>query len=126
MSYKKLDKDSFLKQIVRYGYFAEQFPDCFSSDDFASHLDLLSKTVAATKAEAGKSKKNTTIPTTLSVYKNDIYGKMLSLPNPEAFLRLAKYMQAHWKEILQFAYSRNSHGNQPVFTTIERSDIIKA
>lgn len=108
MSHKKLDNDYFLEQIVRYGYFAEQFPDCFSSDDFASHLGVLSKTVAATKAEAGKSRKNTTVPTTLSMYKNDISRRMLSLPNPEAFLRLAKYMQAHWEEVLQFAYSRNS------------------
>lgn len=108
MSHKRLDKDNFLEQIVRYGYFAEQFPDCFSSDAFAAHLGVLSKTVAATKAEAGKSRKNTTTPTTLSMYKNDISRRMLSLPNPEAFLRLAKYMQAHWEEVLQFAYSRNS------------------
>lgn len=70
MSHKRLDKDNFLEQIVRYGYFAEQFPDCFSSDAFAAHLGVLSKTVAATKAEAGKSRKNTTTPTTLSMYKN--------------------------------------------------------
>ena len=108
MSHKGLDKDNFLDQIVRYGYFAEQFPDCFSSDDFAAHLPELSKAVSATKAEAGKSRKNTTAPTTLSMYKNDISRRMLSLPNPEAFLRLAKYMQAHWEEILQCAYSRNS------------------
>ena len=77
MSHKKLDKDNFLEQIVRYGYFAEQFPDCFSSDDFASHLGVLSKTVAATKAEAGKSRKNTTVPTTLSMYKNDIRNALV-------------------------------------------------
>ena len=74
MSHKRLDKDNFLEQIVRYGYFAEQFPDCFSSDAFAAHLGVLSKTVAATKAEAGKSRKNTTTPTTLSMYKNGGYA----------------------------------------------------
>ncbi len=105
---KELKKENFLEQITRYGYFAEQFPDCFSSDELADHLPEILPIVAATKGEASKSRKNTTSPTTLSMYKNDISRRMLSLPNPEAFLRLAKYMQIHWKEIEVFAQSKHS------------------
>lgn len=108
MPAQRLDKDNFLEQIVRYGFFAEQFPNCFSSDLLADNLDLISNTVSASKGQMAKSKKNSTAPTTLSIYKNDISRRILSLPNPEAFLRLCKYMQVHWEEIVGFADSKHS------------------
>ena len=80
--YKKLDGKNFIDQITRYGYFAEQFPDCFSSESFADNLNNLLPLISLRKAQ-----KNTTAPTTLSTYKNDISRRVLSVSNPEAFLR---------------------------------------
>lgn len=108
MNIKRLDKDNFLDQIVRYGFFAEQFPSCFSSDAFADNLEYISESVLASKSQAKYGNKNSTAPSTLSIYKNDVSRRTLSLPNPEAFLRLCKYMQAHWDEIVVFAESKQS------------------
>jgi len=37
----KLKNTTVVEQIARFGYFAEQFPDCFSSEQFAYYLDAL-------------------------------------------------------------------------------------
>lgn len=108
MGTKKLDKKNFLFQISQYGFFTEQFPECFNSGSFAKALDELIPLVASSKGQAKKGNKNTTSPTTLSTYKNDISRRVLSVPNPEAFLRLAKFIQEHWNDINEYAYSSNS------------------
>ncbi|MBR5545183.1 MAG: RNA-directed DNA polymerase [Clostridia bacterium] len=108
MGIKKLDKKNFIFQISQYGFFTEQFPECFNSASFARALDELIPLVASSKGQAKKGNRNTTSPTTLSTYKNDISRRVLSVPNPEAFLRLAKFMQEHWNEINEYAYSSNS------------------
>ena len=104
----RLTKKSFLEQVVRYGYFAEQFPNCFSTDLFLAHIPELLPLVSVSKTQKKKSVKNTTSPTTLSMYKNDISRRVLSVPNPEAFLRLAKYISENWAKVRQFASSKNS------------------
>ena len=106
--YKKLDSKNFIDQITRYGFFAEQFPDCFSSETFANNLPDLLPLISIGKAQKEKSKKNTTAPTTLSTYKNDISRRVLSVSNPEAFLRLSKYIKDNWKDILEVTASPNS------------------
>ena len=58
MNIKRLDKDNFLDQIVRYGFFAEQFPSCFSSDAFADNLEYISESVLASKSQAKYGNKN--------------------------------------------------------------------
>lgn len=108
MSQIRLTKKNFLEQVVQYGYFAEQFPNCFSTDLFLAHLPELLALVSVSKTQRKKSDKNTTSPTTLSMYKNDISRRVLSVPNPEAFLRLAKYISENWSKVCQFALSKNS------------------
>ncbi len=103
----KLDKSNFIEQISEYGYFAEQFPACFSSKKFVEHLDVLLLLAPCTKSQAKKAS-NATLPTTLSMRKDDISRRVLSLPNPKAFLRLAKLMQENWNDIQEYAESRNS------------------
>ncbi len=105
--YKKLDGKNFIDQITRYGYFAEQFPDCFSSESFANNLNKLLPLISLRKAQ-----KNTTAPTTLSTYKNDISRRVLSVSNPEAFLRLSKYMRDNWDEIVNA--SKSTHSLSPI------------
>ena len=108
MSYIRLTKKNVLQQVVQYGYFAEQFPNCFSTDLFLSHLSDLLPLVSVSKTQKKKSDKNATSPATLSMYKNDISRRVLSVPNPESFLRLAKYISENWTKVLQFASSKNS------------------
>ena len=105
--YKKLEGKSFIDQVARYGYFAEQFPDCFTSEVFADKLPELLPLISVGKAQKTKSK-NTTAPTNLSTYKNDISRRILSVSNPEAFLRLSKYMRDNWEQILRVSKSTNS------------------
>ena len=105
--HKKLDGKNFIDQITRYGYFAEQFPECFSSESFADNLNNLLPLISLRKAQ-----KNSTAPITLSTYKNDISRRVLSVSNPEAFLRLSKYMRDNWDEILNA--SRSIHSLSPI------------
>ena len=65
--YKKLEGKSFIDQVARYGYFAEQFPDCFTSEIFADKLPELLPLISVGKAQKTKNK-NTTAPTNLSTY----------------------------------------------------------
>lgn len=103
----KLSRENFIAQVVEHGYFAEQFPTCFSSKIFARKLNNLLRCISCSGKKIKKEDK-TTLPTTLSSYKNDISRRILSLPNPKAFLRLAVLMQENWDEIQEFAESPNS------------------
>ena len=104
---KKLTGDGFINQVSRYGYFAEQFPDCFSSTTFADSIQELLPLINIGKSQKSK-KANTTAPTNLSTYKNDISRRTLSVPNPEAFLRISKYIGENWDDILAVSKSINS------------------
>lgn len=108
MEQTRLTKRNFLEQVVQYGYFAEQFPNCFSTDLLLAHIAELLPLISISKGQKKNSTKNTTSPTTLSMYKNDISRRVLSVPNPEAFLRLAKYMNENWAKVCQVTLSKNS------------------
>ncbi len=103
----KLKSENFIEQIAEYGYFTEQFPSCFSSKVFASKINELLPFAPCTKSQAKKTS-NATLPATLSMRKDDISRRILSLPNPKAFLRLAKLMQENWEDIQNYAESKNS------------------
>ncbi|WP_159633247.1 RNA-directed DNA polymerase [Erysipelothrix anatis] len=107
LSVPKLDKDNFISQIVEFGFFAEQFPLCFSSSLFSIEVTRLLPLVSCSKAQA-KKMKNVTQPSTLSTRKDDITRRVLSLPNPKAFLRVAKYMQENWDNLQEYAESDKS------------------
>ena len=101
----KLNKDNFIQQIVEFGYFTEQFPSCFSSKLFSSKLNELLPLSPCTKKQIEHSSKNANLPTALSMRKNNISRRILSLPNPKSFLRLAKLMQENWNNIQSYAES---------------------
>jgi len=96
----KLDEKNFIKQVLQHGYIAEQIPTCFDATSFAYHANALLPLISIDKKG--------TLPTTLSTYKNDISRRVLSLPNPEAFLRVVKLMADNWNEIKSAAESQNS------------------
>lgn len=108
---KKISQHSFVKDVVQYGYFAEQFPDCFSTEKLCSELDVLLPLVSLGKNVFKSGNKYSTSPTTLSMFKNDISRRTLSVPNPESFLRLAKYMETNWDFIKRCCKSKNSLSN---------------
>lgn len=99
MNLIELNGDNFLEQITKYGYFSESIPKCFSTEDFSIHSkEMLS-------ALSGKCVSQ---PTKLSIYKNDVSRRVLSIPNPESFLKLCGYMKEEWENIKRFAESENS------------------
>lgn len=103
----KLSSSNFMSQVVEYGLFAEQFPSCFSSKKLAKKLDILLPLISCADNRIKKEDK-TTLPTTLSSYKNDISRRILSLPNPKSFLRVVVLMKENWEQIQEFADSPNS------------------
>ena len=108
MSTIRLIAHNAAEQIVQYGFFAEQFPACFSSRKLAEKLSTFLPLVDCRPSEAGKGGKHTTSPTNISTYKNDISRRILSVPNPESFLRVVKLYSENWKRIVTFAESENS------------------
>lgn len=93
----RLDDKNFFTQIIRFGMFAEQFPVCFNSNLFAGKINVLINNVSCSKRQVIT--KNSTEPTILSTRKDEITRRILSLPNPEAYLRLAKFMNENWNDI---------------------------
>lgn len=108
MSQVRLLKSELAYQMSRYGYFAEQFPDCFSSKSFSENVDELLTLAPCSRNKTRASNKHSTSPSTLSMYKNDISRRVLSVPNPEAFLRLTNFMQQHWSQIKYSSKSKHS------------------
>lgn len=99
---------NFEKQVVEYGFFAEQIPACFSSKQFSKKLSVLLPLVDCKYKQVKNAKNNTTAPTVISTYKNDISRRILSVPNPEAFLRTVKLYSENWNRIIALANSNNS------------------
>lgn len=108
MSTIRLTGKNAAEQIARYGFFAEQLPPCFSSKGLAENLGSLFAMVDCTRKAAQASRKHTTAPTDISTYKNDISRRILSAPNPEAFLRVVKLYSDNWEKIVSFAKSKES------------------
>ena len=96
-SVPKLDSQNFIEQVIGFGYFSEQFPSCFSSKTLAEKFDKLPDLPRCNS-----------LPATISIHKDDVSRRTISLPNPAAFLRLARLMQKNWETIQKFASSPNS------------------
>lgn len=107
LSTPKLNKNDFVEQVIRYGYFAEAFPACFSSHRLADELDEIRPLIHYAKRQAQQTR-NATQSATLSMKKDDVTRRIMSLPNPEAFLRLVMLMGDNWEEIQKFAESDHS------------------
>ena len=103
-----LTQKNFEKQCVQYGFFAEQIPACFSAKLLADNLDSILPAVDFTYPPGNKTKDYVTAPTTVSTYKNDISRRIISVPNPEAFLRTVKLYSDNWDKIVTLASSPNS------------------
>ena len=37
----KLNKNNFISQVVKYGFFAEQIPECFSSAKLSNKINVI-------------------------------------------------------------------------------------
>ena len=109
MAIVNLTKDNFSQQIVEFGFFSEQFPACFSSKMLTEKLSEIMVEININYKQINKhSKKKVTSPFDISIYKNDISRRILSLPNPESFLRIVKFYSENWDKIKELSYSPNS------------------
>ena len=104
MAVIQLTKENFVEQITRYGFFSEIIPECFTSEKLANQVDDIIFNVKI----KGKKKEYVTSPVSLSTYKSAINRRIISVPNPEAFLRLVKFMAANWNEIKEVSKSESS------------------
>lgn len=98
------DRATFLLQISKYGFFAEQIPPCFCSDEFAQFSDVL--------FQSAVKKINPTAPTTLSIYKSDTARRIISAINPLAFAHTANLLYQHRKQLEVLCES--AHSESPI------------
>lgn len=103
MAVIQLTKENFVEQITRYGFFSEIIPECFYTDKLADQVTDIISSVKTTKGNNG-----VTAPVSLSTYKSSINRRIISVPNPEAFLRLVKFMAKNWDGIKKVSESENS------------------
>ena len=125
MSTIKLTADNFAKQVAEFGFFAEAVPPCFTSKGIADNIQAILSGIKTTTSEVKYSNKNTTAPIELSTYKNDISRRVLSIPNPETFLRLVKLISENWAEILAYAESENSLSPITYMRSYKDSDLLE-
>ena len=107
MAVIQLTKENFIDQVTRFGYFSEIIPECFCSDKLA---DQVADIISSVNADIKSRKKDNwiTAPVSLSTYKSIINRRIISVPNPEAFLRLVKFMAENWDAIKIVSESENS------------------
>lgn len=107
MAVIQLTKENFIDQVTRFGYFSEIIPECFCSDKLA---DQVADIISSVNADIKSKKKDNwiTAPVSLSTYKSIINRRIISVPNPEAFLRLVKFMAENWDAIKIVSESENS------------------
>ena len=97
----KLFKNDFTRQMFEFGFVAPEIPPCFSSRSFAKcHEDILKF--------PGLDKSKQTFPTQLSIYKDGVTRRIISVPNPYSFANTVKYMKDHWRQIEKHSQSENS------------------
>lgn len=101
----ELDNVSFIHQITQYGYFAEFFPNCFNSDILAGKIDEI---IPLLPKITKKVIKPISSPSIISIYKNDVARRVISLPNPETFLNVVKHMADNWEMLVKTTESTNS------------------
>ena len=97
-----------MTQITRFGFFAEQIPDCFTTEAFSNNAEKLLESISIGTNQAKNGNKNATSPIIISTYKNELSRRLISISNPEAFLRVVKLMQKEWDKINSYSYSNNS------------------
>lgn len=100
---KKLNANNFKRQVLENGYLYEQLPPCFTTQTFAEKVDEVFEVV--------KGKKYVTIPTTISMYKNDGTRRIVSVPNPLSFASAVHVFSSNWTICRKFADSSNSQSN---------------
>lgn len=125
MSIIYLTSQNFTYQVTIHGFFAEQIPSCFSSKQLASQIPSILALIDCSYPQVKKSRQNTTIPVEISTYKNDISRRILSVPNPEAFLRLVKYISNKWNEIKGVSKSENSLSPITYLRSYTRDNILE-
>lgn len=116
----QLTKDNFVDQITRYGYFSEIIPECFCSDKLADQITDVISSVKTTKGKKGIS-----APVSLSTYKSAINRRIISVPNPESFLRLVKFMAENWDGIKKYLKARIRYLRLHVCKIIQQLQILK-
>ncbi len=125
MSTIRLTANNFTKQVTEFGFFAEAVPPCFTSKGIADNIQKILPGIKTTCKEVRNSNKNTTAPIELSTYKNEISRRVLSIPNPEAFLRLVKLISENWAEIQAYAESENSLSPITYMRSYNENDLLE-
>lgn len=110
MSKKK--KLEYIDELLGYGMFSELIPDCFNSKALKSHRTKLLHKVSGSKLTA---------PATLPCYKNGSSRRLVSTPNPYAFVAMVKFISDQWKNICK--YSKSKHSQSPITFLVPYFDL---
>lgn len=100
----ELTEDNLVKQLIRYGYFHEYFPPCFSTESLCANADEVLGYISS----ISKIYELVSQPLDYSTHKDTTCRRVISIPNPLPFLRTVAFLRSHWKECRIQAESPNS------------------
>lgn len=101
-------KKCFIEQILKYGYFSDSLPPCFTTVAFAEKAEVLSKSI-------GDAKNCCSEPETLSIYKTELSRRIISIPNPEHYLYLVNFINENYFDIMNSSSSKHSQSKLSYF-----------
>lgn len=119
----KLTQKNLITQITKFGFFAEQIPDCFTTESFSNNAVQLLELIAIGKSQTKSGNKKATSPITISTYKNELSRRIISISNLEAFLRVVKLIQKNWDIIKKYSYSNNSLSPITIIADYNRDNV---
>lgn len=114
-SFKAVKEISLKEQLIEFGYFPEEIPDCFNSKDLYDKYEMLKN--HANKKEWSES-------TSFTISKKSNNRRQIKIPNPEQQILLIEYILNHKDEIKCFLEkSRNTQSNPFHYTKYKYSDV---
>ncbi len=112
---KAMKKISLEEQLIKYGYFSEEMPDCFSSEDLYNEYETLKH--YAKKGEWSEC-------CTYTIAKKNHARRVMKIPNPEQQVMLIDYLMNNKKAIGDFINkSKNTQSNPFQVYNYEDTDI---
>ena len=112
----EITKENFYDQMIRHGFLYEQIPRCFTADSFADNANKLLKHVQT-------STKKHTAPFTMSIYKNALSRRSVSIPNPYSFAVAVKFLRSKWPLVKELTTSANSQSPITFIASYDDSSI---
>jgi len=107
-----LNEHDLKEQLIKFGYFSDHIPPCFSSELLYNHYEALTSSCDKGYSES----------LTITIAKNDDHRRTIKIPNPEQQLLLFKYILDNIEKIQSILRSNKHSLSNPIKTELIHYD----